>query len=601
MSAVTWRRSVRPLKGASRPRLSREGFTSSTACVAAVAVAAPFWDLVLFTLPVGILTLGRALVGLSAVLFLLDIRGARHSEGLALTRAGRRVAGAYILFGVWAAASAALWGCECQASLAAYGELALTGVIALALLSRSPASAPVLLAGCLLGGVVAASVALAGVGPIGAGSSAGTVGRLSGTFGNANHLGYALALVMPIGLVALKASRLGGWMTVGVSGALVLMVATLALTFSRGAGIALVTSYLVVLLLMAESRRSRVLVGLGTALAATSAAIAYPLFLDARVATSFAQDESSLPQPDRSGWDPASEGLPARPSSLSNRVDALRVKATRPGEGVSHTLDESRRGRVYSVTFEARAETGSVPFAFGIKTAKPAGPEAVANTAVLDREWRQLTVTWGPPARDARAQVYFWQGAESAAFLLRKLEVVETVGFSRPRTLAISTELLGSPGRRQTEGELAEGKYLDSRLEGAQLALDAFREQPLRGIGWDTFPRYADEKSDFGDLATHNEYLRVAAELGAVGALIALFGLSALIEPIRLVRRWRPASVAATGVLVAGLVSQFFVNGIFFYDASVPLVVGAAVIAAGSRTSSAASGPLLPHEALDPH
>jgi hypothetical protein len=121
--------------------------------------------------------------------------------------------------------------------------------------------------------------------------------------------------------------------------------------------------------------------------------------------------------------------------------------------------------------------------------------------------------------------------------------------------------------------------------------VQAFRSSPLLGIGWERFPTYAAARAHYGRIPTHNEYLRFAAELGAPGALLLLFialvaGLGMLHLP------YGPLRWAILGVLVAGGVGLFFVNGLVVPSASAPLAVAVGLACSTSRRQTPpATGP----------
>lgn len=130
------------------------------------------------------------------------------------------------------------------------------------------------------------------------------------------------------------------------------------------------------------------------------------------------------------------------------------------------------------------------------------------------------------------------------------------------------------PGGPTTQKEALHGvesDYVDSRSTGARLAHQAFDEQPIRGIGMDRFPYYADERAEFGELPTHNYYAQVAAELGLVGIALAL--LAGLTVVVSLLRGTRPLLLRAVtaGTVVVGIVNLVFINGLASPGMTMPL------------------------------
>ncbi|GAA0351133.1 O-antigen ligase family protein [Actinoallomurus spadix] len=90
-------------------------------------------------------------------------------------------------------------------------------------------------------------------------------------------------------------------------------------------------------------------------------------------------------------------------------------------------------------------------------------------------------------------------------------------GMLRPMGRRI--ENLGAGGRTVTDLSLSNGL----RRRVAEFALQVITDHPLRGIGLSTFPGYAQRSPRFGAyLATHDEYLRLAAEAGVITLILFL-------------------------------------------------------------------------------
>lgn len=155
----------------------------------------------------------------------------------------------------------------------------------------------------------------------------------------------------------------------------------------------------------------------------------------------------------------------------------------------------------------------------------------------------------------------------------------------------------GSPGGAGHSGtqkealHAVEGEYMESRSTGVRLASEAFREQPLRGIGMDRFPTYADTHAEFGLLPTHNYYAQVAAELGLVGILLFVF--SGLVVLLALVRGRSPVPLRAAlaGVVAVGIVNLVFINGLANAGMTMPLVLGMAFAVGWAGTRADTDGP----------
>ena len=78
-------------------------------------------------------------------------------------------------------------------------------------------------------------------------------------------------------------------------------------------------------------------------------------------------------------------------------------------------------------------------------------------------------------------------------------------------------ENLGAGGRTTTDLSLSNGL----RKRVAEFAVRVIIEHPLRGIGLSTFPGYAQRSPNLGVyLATHDEYLRLAAEAGVITLIV---------------------------------------------------------------------------------
>jgi O-antigen ligase len=126
-----------------------------------------------------------------------------------------------------------------------------------------------------------------------------------------------------------------------------------------------------------------------------------------------------------------------------------------------------------------------------------------------------------------------------------------------------------------------ESRYIHSREDAAHLAVDLFIQNPLTGIGWEQFTHYSQTRLHYGALATHNEYLRYAAELGLPGLLFLVLIIATVAKSAI---RIRPTDVrvAAVACLVSGAVGLCFLNGLETPTISLPLFVSAALICARS-------------------
>ncbi|WP_164903931.1 O-antigen ligase family protein [Nonomuraea polychroma] len=92
-----------------------------------------------------------------------------------------------------------------------------------------------------------------------------------------------------------------------------------------------------------------------------------------------------------------------------------------------------------------------------------------------------------------------------------------------PGTLANFADVLAAD---RSASELSHNTA--TRKAVAEFAVRVIAEHPVRGIGYGLFPSYAAESPDFGIyMATHNDYLRLAAESGVISlaAFLALIWL----------------------------------------------------------------------------
>ncbi len=455
------------------------GFLASpyarTGCTLAGAlVFGPLWTSRPVTLPVVSPTIGRVLIVAVATMLLLDLVRARPAFPAA-PRAAKLFGGSLVLLGVWIAVSAAGWGCGCVAGLAGYVEVAAIGILALAVCVLEPRFRLVLIVAAATGAAVAAGLAATGLGPIwreGAPASTND-GRLAGTYGNPNELGYAVAFAIPV-LVALILR--GSWrLRALLTGPLVVVAGVLLVTFSRSALLAAAAGSVAVVALNSRGRRDALTrVAVVAVVLGVVSTLLYPTYQEARASASFGPPRFL---PDAFTPPPRTETAP-EPT------------------GEPEPIGEPRRN---------------------------AGPEPTSEP---------------PPAID-------------------------------PERL-----------------------YVRSRLDGAELAVDSFVSNPIAGIGWDDFQLEADAKLPYGRLATHNDYLRVAAELGLPGlALLGALGV-ALIMGVRasddaLLR------ASAGGVLATGALNLAFINAIVLSTATLPLVVAGAVVCA-----TCARGPTRDHHVV---
>lgn len=531
---------------------------------------------------VGPLTLGRAAALAFAALLALDLIRARP-RSFRLETTGLLLAAAYVGLCGWILLNSAAWGCNCDGKAGGFYEFAMIGLLALVAIGFEPRLRGVAMAATLGGLVLAASLALLGVGSLNSGTIdlTQTGGRLSGTFGNANELGFAAALGLPIALAYVSVpQRLP---RVAAGGSILILVATLVLTYSRGAIIAAGVGAVALALWQARGSRRRVSIVLAAAAAGVLAAGAlYAVFERERQDVSFDSVPPAfqpLDQRDLSGWDSRALGpIPNGPSELSNRGSALVVGADRAGEGASFRWGEASDDGTYTLRFRARADREGVPFSYSLgDRPQTRGPVAAGE---LDRRWRVFRLEWSPGRRSAHATLYLWLRAAPASLSLSGTEVIAREPGAPARLIAIPGNLDGSLyDRLDSEATRAEGRYIDSRLDAARLAFRAFRAEPLRGIGWSTFPDYSEAHLDYGQLAAHNQYLAVAAELGIVGLVLLGMLVAAVALGVRGSGSGR-AEAAAIGVLCGAAAGLVFVEALPVPQLSIAIAIAAAIVCA---------------------
>jgi O-antigen ligase len=573
--------------------LRARGMPPSGAALIALIALAPFWTLnhlggvgPIDLGSLGTLTIGRALLaGLALVVGVELIR----RRGLRLAGVGLLFAGLLVVVEGWVYVNGSQWGClVCQGSFGGFTDVVVASLLALAVLTMHPQlRGPVLLAiafACLLG----ALIALFGLGEFVSGESAVAEGRLTGTYGNPNFLAYAIAPGIAV-LLGLATGR-PTWIRVGAIAASVILALALVLTFSRGGLVAVAISAAAVIVLQIPPRLRLAVAGGLVILLGAGGVVAARAIEDARIDRS-----DTAPSPDvllrsidHSGWDGTAQGfIPEGPSTLSNdpRKKVLRVKPTVPDAGVSYPWGIANPDTGYTLRVQLRARTPGL-LRIGLEdNHAAAAPVTSGNT--VGPAWRKVAVTWKPDSRSPDARLYVWRPDGLQAFELRDITIAAVGRDGRPRVRRISPVLLGSAYRREQERlrEISgadERYFIPSRKKGARLAVTAFLDHPVHGIGWQEFPALSQRRLRFGALPTHNEYLRFAAELGLPGLLLLLaLGGTALVG-LRSVPPG-PVRIALVGALTAGAVSLLFVNGLVTPASGVWLSIACATaVAAGS-------------------
>ncbi|HXR29821.1 MAG TPA: O-antigen ligase family protein, partial [Solirubrobacterales bacterium] len=411
-----------------------------------------------------------------------------------------------------------------------------------------------------------------------------TGGRLSGSYGNANELGLAAALGIPVALAYITV--VGQAKRLALAGSIAILLAALVLTYSRGGIIAAGVGILALALWEARgSRRRLALIFAGTVVAVAVAGVLYSVFKERRESASFAVAPvvlDALNQRDVSGWDARGLGpIPSGPSQLSNRGGALAVRGKRPGEGASFRWGEAERGGTYVLRFLARATGAGSQLDFALADRVAGG--GTTRSVRLGLRWRPLSLTWRPRIRSPHAALFLWQPRARAGFDVANVGVIAYEPGGGLRLFAVPERLRGSVyDHLVSDASQLEERYVQSRLDAAELALRAFGSAPIQGIGWSTFPDYSAERADYGRLAAHNQYLLVSAELGLAGlAFLALL----IAAPIVAARRARPdrPTAAAIGLLAGAAAGMVFVETVASPQVSIPIALAAAVLCANRR------------------
>jgi O-antigen ligase len=503
----------------------------------------------------------------------------------------------------WVFLSAKTQGCNCEGKAGGLFEFTVIGLLAIVAIGFEPRLRGRALLASLTGLTLAAGLALAGVGAINSATVdlTDTGGRLSGTYGNANELGLAVALGIPVALAYIAAARQR--MRLVLAGSIAILGAALVLTYSRGGIIAAGAGILALGLGQARgSRRRLALILAGAVVVVAVAGVLYSVFKERREGASFAAvpvELKALNQRDVSGWDARALGpIPAGPSQLANSRDGIVVWGN-GGEGASFRWGEAGPGSTYVLSFAVKArQPGTLDYALADRVAGG----GVHGSARLDRRWRTLSLAWRPRINAPHASLFLWLPGRAGSFAVSGVRVTESEDGAVLGTVVAPDRLRGSVyAHLGSDGSQLEQHYVESRLDAARLALRAFGSAPIEGIGWSTFPDYSAERADYGRLAAHDQYLLVAAELGLLGLAFLALLLAAPIVGARGARPDQPTA-AAIGLLTTAAVGMFFVEPFSSPQVSIPIALAAAVLCANrcpaptaqsASTSSATSEPPL--------
>jgi hypothetical protein len=509
----------------------------------------------------------------------------------------------YIGLCVWAFLSAKTLGCNCEGKAGGLFEFTVIGLLAIVAIGFEPRLRGAALPAALAGLTLAAGLALAGVGAINSATVdlTDTGGRLSGTYGNANELGLAVALGIPVALAYIPVA--GRTARLALVGSIAILGVALVLTYSRGGIVAAGVGTVAWALWEARGSRRRLTLTLAGAVVAAVIAVAlYSLFQKRREDASFAAVPvglEALSQRDVSGWDARALGpIPAGPSRLANGRGGIVVQAGLGGEGASFRWGEAEPGGTYTLSFKATAMRPGTRLDYALADRAAGG--GVRGSAFLNHRRRALSLLWRPRINAPHASLFLWLPGRPGSFAISDVRVTESEGNATRRAIA-PDRLRGSVyAHLGSNGSQLEQHYVESRLDAARLALRAFGSTPLQGIGWGTFPDYSVKRADYGRLAAHDQYLLIAAELGLLGlAFLALL----MAAPIVAARGARPdhPTAAAVGLLATGGAGMFFVEAFSSPQVSIPIALAAAVLCVSrpvgrtqrASTSSATSEPPL--------
>ena len=515
------------------------------------------------------LTVGRFYLVLVAAGLLLDGVAASGSRSWwPRRRSAQALAAGLIAEGAVITVNQALLGQNTAGALAGYLELVCVALATIVVLERRPELAMTLLMfagagvviGCLDALVTGDSLAAARDGL-----------RLSSSYGNPNFLGFAASLGLPIVLVV--ARRRGRAWPAWAAGAAVIL-ATLWLTYSRGAAIGAAAGVVVALALSRPTVRGRlVLAGGITAALALVAVIGYPLYENLRSHADFGAHGTPV-APDRSGWDPKANGLFTRqPSHLSNPAPGELEMTTRvPGSGASFPLGFAARGLRAQIALTATPVLPGSVIAVGMEDNLRGNGPVAGHRLIVQRT--RLRLSWRPSADSPEARLYVWLPV-GGTVTLSQIRYHES-GMA-PR--ALPTQLLGQFNGGRSLASINESRYIASREDAASLALNLFVHHLPFGIGWQEFPTYSARRLTFGALATHDEYTRYAAELGLPGIVLLIAIMVVVLMASRGIAL-TDTRIAALACLAAGAVGLVFANALEVPQVALPMLLSAALLCA---------------------
>lgn len=585
----------------------------TTAVLAAAGVAMVVWSHpVVARVPV--VTVGRVLLVLGFAALLYDLRHPRR--WVALARQVLRgpsllliVAGVFTL--ILVVISSHTTGCQCSGGLYGFAEMELWGLLALLAVAAAPGTTLVLIGGAVAGAVLAGALALGGVRA--AGEVSTHTARLLGTYGNPNFLAAAQAVALPAAVAAAIApARLIGDGLRSIRSVRAVRVVALAcavvlalvnfLTYSRSGLLAAVFGAYIAFVILLPSRRRIPIALLAAVVGVGVAAALYRPYSTLRTEADFGTAASQATLADGTGWAATATGLIQHSGAVLRNAGSagLMITARQAGEGASYPVGSTLRGVSYRVRFQARAVEGGLSVGYGIEdNLVGAGP--VQRTIHLAPRFHTYTLRWVPARAGADARVYVWTKTPGA-LVLRSLSVSRSLTSG---AAAGTGERLRVPAHATSSPNLAvlnhaEAGFVQSRQSALHLALVAFLNHPLSGIGWERFPAWAGRRLKTGAIATHNEYVRFPAELG-IGGLIGIVLLCVATAWAAFRLRRHPRAGAVIGMLVAAAVVLAFANLLEAPAAGLAIATACAIAAglasrldAGARRVAAVPGALQP-------
>jgi hypothetical protein len=570
---------------------AREAHVALGLLTVTIALAPVWWTRVV-SIGDTVLTLGRLALVVTGVFLALELARAIQKGEVVYEWPAILLCGSVAAFGVWMAINNTIWGCRCLSDFSGYIELITVLVYCVIAIQIWPGSRSTLVITAGFAGLLAAGLGLAGVEDLpGRAVNASAIGgRLAGTYGNANYLGFAISAAAPVLIAYLPRiglQRRSAWLALAWLCCMATVAAALFQTYSRSAVVAASVGCIVTACLAFRSNRTRVAAFVISSVGMASVGLAiYGTFEESRQRVSLSEASQLNSSLDLGGWDGRAQGLiPRGGTRFRNdpRRLSLIVEPSAVGQGVSFEWGNARADVEYQLVFDARALTEPVVLAAGMEdNLRGHGPVSRVFLTPLEGQWRRLALSWIPRARSPSGRLYIWEPRGRSPFALRQIRIISDA-FRPNRVKLIPLALRGSVRDAELQRyRAADDSARASRVKAAHLAVDAFAANPTRGIGWERFPDYAKEHAAYGRLATHNDYLRVAAELGVPGLVLFFIAAVTIIMGAARLALER-ADRAAVGLVATGAIGLLFLNGLVTPSATIPFAVAVAVVVCSPR------------------